>query len=188
MDTKFIQKALFWRCDKKSHEFMVSNKYLLKWHECDFVSITKAGYLTEYEIKRTKEDFKKDFINKKLKHEWLKGNQTNQVLIEKSYENKDEKIVDKFTENFQGFQLTIEMKDFMGPNYFYYVCEEKLLDISEIPSYAGLIYVKERKGRGYLDYVKDAPIIHKNKTTIEVKDNIRVKYMYDYWKNNYDKK
>jgi hypothetical protein len=167
---------------------MVSNKNLYKWHECDFISVTKAGYLTEYEIKVSKHDFKRDFIDKKIKHEWLKGNQTGKLLFEGSYDTNKEVIVDKFTDNFAGFQRTIEMSNYLGPNYFYYVCPEKLIDLSDIPNYAGLIYIREYRGKGYLDFIKNAPILHKNKITEETKSNIFTRYMYDYWKNNYGKK
>lgn len=38
------------------------------WHECDMLVLTKAGYLTEIEIKRSWSDFLADF-KKKHKHE-----------------------------------------------------------------------------------------------------------------------
>ena len=52
----------------KRSDIMIPN---LSWglldYEADFVVLSKSGYLTEVEIKRSWEDFKADF-NKKHKH------------------------------------------------------------------------------------------------------------------------
>ena len=61
---------------------MVSNKYLYKWFESDFISITKANYLTEYEIKITISDFKRDFTHKPIKHTWLNGKRVGELFLE----------------------------------------------------------------------------------------------------------
>lgn len=45
------------------------------------------------------------------------------------------------------------------PNKFYYVVPEKLIKISDIPHYAGLIYVSAFG----LEIIKQAPFIHKDK-------------------------
>lgn len=40
------------------------------YHECDVLAVTRSGYATEYEIKRTRSDFFADF--KKPKHREMK--------------------------------------------------------------------------------------------------------------------
>lgn len=189
METKDIQKSLYFYCKQRQHEFMVSNKHLHKWFECDFMSITKAGYLTEFEIKQTKSDFKRDFVAKKIKHEWFKGKRTGQLLIEESWKNKTETIVDTFTQGFDGYQKTFNMEDYCGPNQFYYVCPIDIIDLKDVPSYAGLIYAVENNTRvPQLRFIREAPKLHKNKADEARKLNIMTRYMYDYWKHTYEKK
>jgi len=187
MDTKIIQRTIYYHCKGKQN-FMVSNKHLHAWHECDFISISKADYLTEYEIKVSKSDYKRDFIAKKVKHAWFEGKRNGDILIESS-ETLKETIVDQFTPNFMGIQQTVDMTPYRGPNYFYYICPENLIALEEIPDYAGLIYVADYNKRvGKLTFIKKAPILHKNKTQDDVKMNIMTRYMYEYWKNTYEKR
>lgn len=50
----------------------IPNVYLYAW-ECDFLRVTKSGYVFEYEVKVSLSDFKADF-NKKSKHKRLQDN------------------------------------------------------------------------------------------------------------------
>lgn len=54
------------------------------------------------------------------------------------------------------FDLRIETQI---PNYFYYVCPEGMIDVSEIQDYAGLIYFKS----GEIAIIKKAKILHRYK-------------------------
>ena len=45
-------------------------------------------------------------------------------------------------------------------NRFYFVVPKKMIRPEEVPSYAGLLYYKGRRG---FDVVKNAPLIHKEK-------------------------
>jgi hypothetical protein len=59
------------------------------------------------------------------------------------------------------------------PSFFYYGCPAGLIPLSDIPTYAGLIYVNED---GSIDYQKKAPKIHKKaiepKTLLAVLENL----------------
>jgi hypothetical protein len=59
------------------------------------------------------------------------------------------------------------------PNYFSYAVPEGLINIEEIPEYAGLIYVNKE----YLNIIKPAPKIHTRKLIINLQD----KFYYN-WK------
>jgi hypothetical protein len=83
--------------------------------ECDVISVSKSDYIYEYEIKISRQDFKKDFIKEKHNH----------ILNE------------KFTYVRKGEQL------FRVCNYFNYVVPKDLISIDEVPEYAGLIYINE---------------------------------------------
>jgi len=70
-----IQNALYNHLLAKGHEFIIPNIYLSggAWSEADLISVTKAGYISEYEIKVSRADFKADF--NKLKHHFFKKDQ-----------------------------------------------------------------------------------------------------------------
>ena len=71
IDETRIQLALFKELISKGNYAVIPNVSWswLSW-EADLIGISKAFYMTEYEIKITKQDFKNDF--KKRKHNTLK--------------------------------------------------------------------------------------------------------------------
>lgn len=79
--------------------------------EGDVMMVAKSGFVTEYEVKTSRADFKKDF-SKIAKHKHL---------LKPS--------------------LKLRRKYPLTPNYFYYVCIDGLIAKSEIPAYAGLIHI-----------------------------------------------
>lgn len=110
--------------------------------ECDVLSVSKADYIYEYEVKISKGDFKKDFLKDKHKR-----------ILEKNfiYEEKGEKY-------------------HIVSNYFYFVVPENLVSVDEIPEYSGLMYYvegKDKQGRdiSYFNVIKKAPILHKVKAS-----------------------
>jgi len=52
---------------KKNHSFITPNTTMIFGWECDLISITKSNFIHEFEIKRSKADFKAD-SNKHRKH------------------------------------------------------------------------------------------------------------------------
>ena len=75
-----------------------------------------------------------------------------------------------------------DKKKTLRPNFFYYAVPENLIDVSEVPEYAGLIYMKEYFP--YFDVVKSAPKLTSNKFD-EQQLNLLEKFYYNYrdWKN-----
>ena len=73
MDESTIQSALYGEMSQKGHGYIIPNIYL-GYEESDLISVTKAGYIYEYEIKISRADFKADF--KKGRHERLKNDLT----------------------------------------------------------------------------------------------------------------
>lgn len=70
MSEFLIQRTLyFYRMYKEIYPILVSNIYLFYW-ESDLIYISKSGYVTEYEIKISKSDFKAD-KKKEYKHQKL---------------------------------------------------------------------------------------------------------------------
>lgn len=111
-------------------------------HECDVLAIAKSGYLIEYEIKRSRSDFRADF---KKEHKHRNLSERNSVIFRRG-RNKG--------------KLWYKI-----PNRFYYVCEEGLLTKKDIPEYAGLMYVYPS---GVFKTIKQAPLLHKHKAKEEL--------------------
>lgn len=101
-------------------------------HEADVLMVTKARMVYEYEVKTSRADFKKDF-SKVQKHKIYSSDRPYLVRA-------------------RGYP--------MKPNHFYYVCAEGLIKPSEIPKYAGLIYITTE---GFVHYIKKAPKLHSYK-------------------------
>lgn len=64
-----IQNLLFERLTERQHQFIFPNVHMAFW-EADLISVTRAGYVHEYEIKLSRSDYKADF-NKLTKHLFL---------------------------------------------------------------------------------------------------------------------
>ena len=113
-DIKFVlMKSLY----EKSKGIFCSNYQGMGFSECDVIRITKSDLVYEYEIKTSRSYFKADF-KKEYKHNRLSG----RIDKDKEY---------------------IKWSGHPGrPNYFFYVCSENLIKESEIPQYAGLIYIQ----------------------------------------------
>lgn len=73
MTEKDIQEAIFKNfTESKNHPLAVPNcKALYPRGESDLISVTPAGLVHEFEIKRSTSDFKREFKSKSYKHEIL---------------------------------------------------------------------------------------------------------------------
>ena len=148
-----------------SIKYTMENLTVFPW-ESDILLVTKSMYAYEFEIKISRSDFKNDFKHKKQKHLFLEGKTD----------------VDNYGRKIHG-----------GPNYFYYVCPENMVEASEVPDYAGLIYVKEGTipSRGiirnsFIDIIKTAPKLRAEKFDPN-QYNLVDKFYYNFatWKNKY---
>jgi hypothetical protein len=143
-----------------NHDHHFRNKYIFDhdW-ECDFFSVTKAGYMYEVEIKISKSDYQADFI--KFKHKLFEGRKQSEVIKEAKYKwsKRWKKQVRMSPEKkFNPAETTM-------PNRFFFACPEGLIDVNEVPEYAGLIYVD--KNTQVARIVKQAPLLHNKKEDIQ---------------------
>lgn len=129
-----IQDALYFFCWHKRHRFMVPNVQVFGW-ESDFVSVTKAEFVYEYEIKISRKDFRADLL--KSRHQRLVG-LTHEPIAGWWHDNNTK-----------------------GPNYLYYVTPADLLVLSDLPAHAGLITIRE--GARFPTIIKPAPKLHTQK-------------------------
>lgn len=142
--SKNIEASLVMELYQKGHSPISTHAAIYGLQECDVISISKADYIYEYEVKISRSDFKQDF--KKPKHEMItEGKHTsNRYVYVGKNKNKEKDIW------------------YHVPNYFYFVVPEGLVSVDEVPDYAGLIYIKENSK---FETIKKAPIIHKTKAS-----------------------
>lgn len=70
LSVKELQHALYHDLRLKGVKYFILNSYCFRY-EADFLGITKANYVTEYEIKRSKTDYLSEFVHKKQKHDLI---------------------------------------------------------------------------------------------------------------------
>lgn len=107
--------------------------------EIDFCALDmNSGHLTEFEIKRTKSDFKKDF--EKYKHDFYKSRYKFKKLSGKYYKG-----------------TISQYNNLYFPNNFVFVCPEGVINPSLVPDYAGLIYIYPNSD---IRWMKKNPTLH----------------------------
>lgn len=165
---EYIQQKLNNFFAMNTMKYVIENLYVFKW-ESDKLIETRSGLMYEYEIKVSRSDYKNDFKNKKDKHVILEGKEEHIP----SYEEYKERF------KYYGGDISDEYyrtENFKKPNYFYYAVPEGMIDASEVPSYAGLIYVLPEGKHETKDgmwcstgiyTVKQAPKLHNIKYTDE---------------------
>ena len=102
------------QCVQRSHKIAVPN-VMRGFGESDLVTVTRADYLHEFEIKLSRSDFRADFRNKHHKHRLYSGE-----LEAQAYQQR------------------------WIPNHFWFVAPKGMLQADEIPEYAGLIEIDDR--------------------------------------------
>lgn len=116
-----------------SAEHILHNVYIYNWESDIFIQM-KSGYHYEIEMKVSKNDFKADF--KKV--------------------DKHDRLIDAKSETY----IQYSVRENKVPNRFFYMAPEELLDVKNIPEYAGLI---EYSNLGKLSRCKVAPLLHRRK-------------------------
>ena len=154
MSESTIQRRLYFDYQSSS-ECMCPNYTPRGWWECDLWRITKAGYVYEYEIKLSASDFRADF--KKARRRYDRALR----VWREEYKHK-----------------MLAERSVTAPNYFTFVMPQGLVDESEIPEYAGVIFLNEH---GFFASRKKSPKLHKCKTERTVIDHARHCMSHRYW-------
>ena len=155
-----LQAALFYRWGM-GREFSMPN-YTYFCNESDFLTVTKNGYVDEYEIKISRSDYRAD--QKKERWELYKTRPHLRRGTTFSYS--------------QYPHTTVFYRRY--PNRFWYVTPEGLITPDELPEYAGLI---TRNERDILTIERQAPKLHANKAPpgliIDMRARAANRYIYD---------
>lgn len=149
------QFALYNRALRLKHYPVVPNVYLFH-EESDLISVTPAGYIHEYEIKLSRPDFTADFRTKR-RHEFYAD-------------------LEKLRQLWAGGPI----KSWKRPSYFWFVVPKGLIEESDIPAYAGLIYIGDSGWSG-ADVIKPSPKLGKEKISGVQMETLTRSMTYRYW-------
>jgi hypothetical protein len=169
MNARKIQALLFSEFGNKS-ALMVPNYTPAGWFECDMWRVTKAGYGEEFEIKLSVADFRKDSLKGPDEHmkKWIltypEGSKTRQSFDPRT---KHERLA-------AGAPPC--------PCRFWFVMPDEVAAKVEIPHWAGLIHVREHRGRVHLHKHQPAPQLHRAAVDQKITDHARSVFYWRYWK------
>lgn len=176
-----IQRYLSGFFSQSTKKYEMDGLYVFAW-ESDKLIITRSGWTYEFEIKISRSDFKNDFKHKVDKHIILSssfdGNKYMPLFWEYFEKNKHKyPTVELWEEHCRNtsYNKNYFTDHYKRPNYFYYAVPDGLIDVSEVPQYAGLIYVRELGG---FTIVKKAPKLHEEKYS-ECQLNLAEKFYYN---------
>lgn len=142
LSTVQIQEALLKNFfDFHQHKYCCSNFEGCGYDQADVLTVNKTMYVFEFEVKISRGDFRNDFKKTSKHWHYSKG------LFDKSVGDKKVRV----------------------PNKFYYACPPGLIQLDEVPIYAGLVYVSgftllhEQIVQTKVKVIKPAPFLHKTK-------------------------
>ncbi len=160
-----MQDAVYVWARQKSHEVIVPNVFIYRW-ESDLLSVTRSGYVHEYEMKRSRSDFKAE-KNKTWRLYDMSG-EANKELVRIKARYPD--WAASFTRH-------------ATPTYFWYVCPPDLIQISDLRDHEGLIYVHDMERiYGAVTVVREARRRHKNKLTDTDRSRLTRALFNRYWR------
>lgn len=165
MNERSIQNKLWVRLRTMGHSLIVPNYTPLDWYECDVFSITKAGFMVEHEIKLSASDFRADAAKARERFERKPGGQwfDRTTIVEKKHD-------------------LLAAKSPNGPSRFWYVMREGLVSITEVPDWAGVIYLEAKRGYMRTFWVeRDAPKLHSVKVRESVSKHALGVMYWRYW-------
>ncbi len=208
MTEKTIQYALLRTF--ASHQYKFTNAYFFS-NESDFLSFLPSGFCYEIEIKISRSDFKADFKKEKHvihgSNEVKSATFLRKVKENRIY-NPDwdfcrnfpqliiaeERHGNRYRHNNRNAEIEIDFhaivsteiefvptKKTMLPNKFFYAVPHGLIQKSEVPDYAGLLYICDDQT---VLKVKDGKFLHKDKLDVRKLFN---KTYHAYLTHLYDK-
>lgn len=155
-----------------NHDHKFKNVYVYDW-ECDSFSVTSSGYVYEIEVKVSRSDFMADF--KKPKHHFFKTMKNGYSILagDVSWINEREgnNYIRREFQHIKPMMVGYEN----CPNRFFFACPVGLVEVHEVPKYAGLLYVMDS---GEIRVIKKAPLLHKE--PINPGKMLFSKYLYGY--------
>lgn len=148
-------------CLKKQHELTVPNITTChEFWEADLLSMTKSGFLHEFEIKATRSD-------------WAKEKRIIENMLDDGCKlRRAQSLSKQFSE-----------KEDLGisPNYFWLCAPSGVIWEEEIPDYAGVIEIYEFRQKHRIKIIKNAPRLHNGKASDKMMFSMLRSMNYKFW-------
>lgn len=146
---------------RSSCKSIMPNVFVDHWNECDALLVTKSGYCHEVEMKVSRSDFKADF---KKTNRWM------------------------WSETAHGYRTRIDWNKHAllaegncFPNRFSFLVPDGMVDISEIPPYAGLMTFTRNVGSyGHIRVIRSPKLLHKGKVGDKMMMKLSNKFLWRY--------
>jgi hypothetical protein len=156
-------------------DYKLQNTFIYQW-ESDFFCISSSGYAIEVEVKLSKSDFRADF-KKSQKHKILSNYFNGKKFMCIPGSTSHYAYINGKLEHTQTETTQVAFLEPYAPNKFYYCCPENIILKTDIPDYAGLLYLIEKPFKvSDVEYrhvtvkeVKTAKFLHKNKLDLSKK-------------------
>ena len=127
-----------------------------RWMECDLAHVSRAGILTEYEVKLSRSDFAADAHKRRRPF----GR-----YAPSDRQTKHQRLADRSTD---------------GPSRFFFVTPAGMLADSEIPEWAGLLEIDKGVNWLTLRQRKNAPRLHRQRLPDKQLERLRYTGYYRY--------
>lgn len=164
-----IQRLMYNRFGHQ-RAYCMPNVYVFA-NESDLLTVTKAGYTDEYEIKLSRSDFMAD----KRKHRYESYHHVSPWHGLQYSRRQDDGTQLHWT----GIRPRKIENNF--PNRFWYVVPEGLVTADEVPAYAGLMYITQAgQMMQFCKKIKNAPKLHGKKAGPRILDRINKSAYFRY--------
>ena len=166
-----------------SYDLLVPKCYTTHDNECDVFAIRKSGLCDEFEIKVSRSDFLND-AKKKIAIRESRYFGTSEVDEDRLHYDKRENISHtkwkKLLAPWEKMKYQALVDGDTPVNYFWYVVKYDIVEICDLPKWAGLIKIFDD---GSLRVIKSPEKLHRNKVDDAFKFNIARKLGFRYWDN-----
>ncbi len=148
----------------RRYDLMIPNCYITHDNECDLLAVRKSGLVDEFEIKRSRSDFLAD--RKK------RVNNGGKCAFGSWHDRNNDDCT--WTTN----KLEWLASGDSPINYFWYVTAERIIELDDLPEFAGWIEVLND---GRLRVKKSPDKLSKTKMDFETRYKLARKASYRYW-------
>lgn len=156
-----------------SYEIAVPNCYTTHDNEADLFCIRSSGFCDEFEIKLTRSDFFND-AKKSVNYRDCDWNGVDSDFLKNNPNWQREKLLAPW----QKLKHQALIDGDMPTNYFWYILKSGIVELTEVPEWAGVFFVNDA---GELIRQRQPKRLHKEKLSHEFRYKISRKLAYRYW-------
>lgn len=175
-----------------SYDILIPNCFTQHDNEADLFAIRKSGLCDEFEIKISRADFFNDakkIVNYRESELWVreggKVKKTNDRVWCEEHEHLSYEKRKKLVAPWQKLKYDALADGDMSANYFWYILKKGIVELSEIPEWAGVFFIDDN---GDLIRGRSPAKLHRNKLSFEERYNLSRKVSYRFWDYRFGKR